>query len=300
MNTASLQAALGGPLPPLLLHVLPPEVFEAARIPGSVNACVYEVAFHDAVRRLLPDPSAAVVVYGAGGASREAEVAAAALREAGYADVQVYGEGLEGWRAAGLALEGHGSIPGASREVDGAYAVDTEASVIRWTGRNLFNHHSGTLRLAGGELVVRGGVLESALFRMAMDTIACEDIAEPALNRLLVDHLASADFFNIAAHPLAEFRAAACRPLNDVTEGRPNHVMEGVLSLAGVARPVSFPAVIAAADDGSLSGQAVLDLDRTEFGSVYGSGRFFRFLGKHVVNDIIHLHLKIRAVPLGA
>ena len=27
----------------------------------------------------------------------------------------------------------------------------------------------------------------------------------------------------------------------------------------------------------------------------YGSGKLFRFLGKHVVNDHIHLHVKIHA-----
>lgn len=44
-----------------------------------------------------------------------------------------------------------------------------------------------------------------------------------------------------------------------------------------------------------ITGQAVLEIDRTEFGSRYGSGRFFRFLGKHVVNDQIQLHIKLHA-----
>ncbi|MCE2694172.1 MAG: hypothetical protein LW645_07885 [Verrucomicrobiaceae bacterium] len=44
-----------------------------------------------------------------------------------------------------------------------------------------------------------------------------------------------------------------------------------------------------------LTAQGVLDLDRTQFRSVYGSGRFFRFLGKHIVNDHIHLHIKLHA-----
>ncbi len=34
---------------------------------------------------------------------------------------------------------------------------------------------------------------------------------------------------------------------------------------------------------------------RTEFGSHHGLGRFFRIPGKHIVNDHIHLHVKIRA-----
>ncbi|MEQ1853875.1 MAG: hypothetical protein ABMA01_20045 [Chthoniobacteraceae bacterium] len=53
--------------------------------------------------------------------------------------------------------------------------------------------------------------------------------------------------------------------------------------------------VLIAMDGPRITGQGVLTLDRTEFGSHYGSGKLFRFLGKHIVNDHIHLHLKIHA-----
>jgi hypothetical protein len=62
-----------------------------------------------------------------------------------------------------------------------------------------------------------------------------------------------------------------------------------------VTQPLSIPAVIAAADADHLTGQAQFEIDRTQFGSHYGSGRLFAFLGKHVVNDLIHLHVKLHA-----
>jgi polyisoprenoid-binding protein YceI len=83
--------------------------------------------------------------------------------------------------------------------------------------------------------------------------------------------------------------------LPEATDGSENFRLGGILTLRGVSRPLEFPVVVAADGEGKLTGQAWLDLDRTEFGSIYGSGRFFRFLGQHVVNDIIHLHLKIHA-----
>lgn len=46
--------------------------------------------------------------------------------------------------------------------------------------------------------------------------------------------------------------------------------------------------MLIAMDGPRLTGQGVLTLDRTEFGSLYGSG-------KHIVNDHIHLHVKIHA-----
>jgi hypothetical protein len=41
----------------------------------------------------------------------------------------------------------------------------------------------------------------------------------------------------------------------------------------------------------------VLEQDRTNYGSQYGSGKFFRFLGKHLVNAHIQLHRNIHANP---
>ncbi len=43
----------------------------------------------------------------------------------------------------------------------------------------------------------------------------------------------------------------------------------------------------------SLKGPSQFELDRNTCGSHYGSGNPFRFLGKHPVNDFIHLHVKI-------
>lgn len=54
--------------------------------------------------------------------------------------------------------------------------------------------------------------------------------------------------------------------------------------------------IYAATEDGRrITGQGQFELDRTEYGSHYGSGKLFRFLGKHLVNDPIRLHVKIHA-----
>jgi predicted transcriptional regulator len=44
-----------------------------------------------------------------------------------------------------------------------------------------------------------------------------------------------------------------------------------------------------------FAGQGVLELDRTAYGSQYGSGKLFRFLAPHLVNDHIQLHVNIHA-----
>jgi polyisoprenoid-binding protein YceI len=193
-----------------------------------------------------------------------------------------------------LPLEGEGALPAAPL-FSGTFRADTEQSLIRWTGRNLFNHHSGTVRLAEGEITLRDNALVAARFRIAMDSIACEDISDSAINQMLIAHLHSDDFFDVAHHPVAEFIASSITPLATCTDGTPNHLLRGQFTLRGITREIEFPILVATADGKRLTAQGVLDLDRTQFGSVYGSGRLFRFLGKHIVNDHIHLHIKLHA-----
>jgi polyisoprenoid-binding protein YceI len=295
MNAEELQTLLRSAQPPALLHVLPAEVFAARRIPGSLNACVYETAFLDHVKALALDPAAPLVVYGAGAGSLDAATAAEKLRTAGYTNVQVFEGGLDAWNAAGLPLEGTGHLPHPPVP-DGLYHLDTAESVIRWTGRNLFNHHSGTVRLAGGDIRARQGQLVSARFTINMASIVCEDLGDPAMNAMLLAHLRTADFFDVEHHPTAEFVAESADPIAGSTDGTPNHLLRGTFTLRGISRPLAFPVLVAAKDEGQhLTGQGVLELDRTAYGSHYGSGKLFRFLGPHVVNDHILLHVKIQA-----
>ncbi len=293
MTTTELQTLLAGATPPLLVHVLPEEVFAAQRIAGSKNACVYEVAFFEQIKAISSDNAQSIVVYGAGGGSLDAQVAAAKLTAAGYTNVQAFEGGIEAWQAAGLPLEGNAAIPRPAA-LTGTYTVNANESLIRWTGRNLFNHHSGTMLLAQGGITLRDNALVSAQFSIAMDSMACEDIPDSGMNQMLIGHLKSDDFFDTANHPTAEFIADRITPIAASTEGTPNYHLHGRLTLRGMTREIDFPIVVAA-DGNRLTAQGLLDLDRTQFGSIYGSGRLFRFLGKHIVNDHVHLHIKLHA-----
>lgn len=294
MNAHDLARQLESGQPPQLLHVLPPEVFAAARIPGSRNACVYEIAFLDQVRALGFEPVTRIVVYGAGEGSLDAAAAVEKLHAAGFGMVEIFEGGLAAWKAAGFLLEGTGEFP-RPPVPDGVFRVDAAESVIRWTGRNLFNHHHGTVRLSGGEIRVRAGVLESARFAIDMASIANEDLADAGMRTMLIAHLHAADFFDVEHHPTAEFSATSAEKIESATEGTPNYMLRGTFTLRGISRPLEFPIVVAAKDDDHLTGQGQFEIDRTEFGSQYGSGKLYRFLGSHIVNDHIHLHVKIHA-----
>jgi hypothetical protein len=55
--------------------------------------------------------------------------------------------------------------------------------------------------------------------------------------------------------------------------------------------------VIAMKPEGIVVAQAEVSIDRTRWGVVYGSGKFFARLAHHVVNDEVQLHLKLFLLP---
>ncbi len=294
MNARQLQDRLRSSSPPLLLHVLPEEIFTAQRIPGSQNACVYETAFLHNVARLAPLKDQDIVVYGAGTGSLDSQTAADVLIKEGYTRVEGFPGGLSEWKASGFPLEGDGKLP-VMAPLDGAYEINVQESVVRWTGRNLFNHHNGTVGFASGEIVLKNGEIASADCLIDMNSIVCEDLTEAEWNVMLIQHLRSPDFFDVENHPTARLEFANAQPLLGASEGTPNYVIQCSLTIRGIPHPQQILAVVACADGNRITGQAQFEVDRTDFGSRYGSGRFFQFLGKHLVNDHIHLHVKLHA-----
>ena len=297
-DAASLEAWLVAHPDGLLIHVLPEDAFDEARIPGSKNACCYEMAFEETMQRLAPNLSTEVVVYGESAATLEAEAARTKLLQAGYTQVGVFKGGLAAWRAAGLPVEGLGiSISPSQAPVDGTYTLDTSASVIRWTGRNLFNHHEGKLKLVGGSAMMKGGSLEKAEFTLDMNSLSCGDIEDPTMNGMLIAHLKSDDFFSVPTFPTARFETRIVKPIEGATPGSVNWSVTGDLTLKGVTAEITFPAVIAMKPEGIVVAQAEVSIDRTRWGVVYGSGKFFARLAHHVVNDEVQLHLKLFLLP---
>ena len=127
--------------------------------------------------------------------------------------------------------------------------------------------------------------------------MANTDLVNPLMRSALLNHLASDDFFDVARHPEAHFFLDAIAPVPDATPGLPNGRVRGRLLLKAVEQPLEFPALVglSPAGDGSLVARANFDLDRTRWDVLYGSGKFYEGLGKHLVNDLVTLDLKIVA-----
>lgn len=279
--------------PSPLIDVLSGESFALEHLSGAVNICVYETAFLDQVVAAFPDKTAPLTVYGLSDRTLEAGVALSRLREAGYANAVILPGGLEGWKAKGGAVErGAPAVP-----LTGRLSIDTENSVIHWTGRNLFNFHHGTIKLGPGHLEVVDDQIVGGAIPIDMTSLQCSDLTDSTMNAMLVAHLRSADFFEVETYPQASFTLTSARGIAGASAGTANHRLQGLLTLRGQAHEIEFPALIAEKPSGGLVAQATLDLDRTLWGANYGSGKWFARLGQHVVNDLVHLHLKLVTAP---
>ena len=281
----------------IVLDVLPPEHFEARHIPGARNACVYEVTFLDQVTALAPDRSAPIIVYGAGEGSLDAVTAAGKLHRAGYAKVSVLHGGFPAWMGAGHALAGtradECAPPHPVLELDRArYAAVPGESSLLWTGRSSGGRHTGTLAVREGTLLHEGDGLKG-LFTLDMDSITNTDLAGTDLQAVLEDHLKSDDFFFVSHFPTCTVEITDMTPLPDAPATWPNCRATAVVTLRGAAREIVFEATLRPLDGGRLALMANFDIDRTRWGVLYGSARFFKYLGYHMVYDMISVDLRI-------
>jgi polyisoprenoid-binding protein YceI len=278
-----------------LIDVLLPEDFACRHIIGARNACVYEMVFLDRVTECVPDRSNAVVVYDESGTTLAARAAKEKLERAGYQNVAILEGGLKAWQAAGFDVEESAPFSPPVTVCDGTYHIDTAKSVVEWTGRNINNRHYGRIEITEGEVVIGNGRPVSGRFVLGINSMTNLDIKDDGWRSMLLTHLKSDDFFDVERYPTVTFELRGAAAIGDAPPGTPNMEIAGALTIKKTTRPLCFPAIIAAQDDGSLKAQATINLDRTLWEVCYGSGRLYERLGMHLVNDLISIELFIVA-----
>ncbi len=294
LSVSDLVALLGTAQPPVLLDVRLEDDFAVSHLPAARNACVFKMNFLQDVAGFGLRADSPVVVYGFGVHSHESRVAAGKLAQAGFTRVSEFRDGLTAWLTAGHPVAGAG-MSSATDSLQGTVPVDLAESRVEWTGRNLLNRHVGSVAIKSGQLNFDHGSLVGGEFVLDLNALTCGDIADSALNRLLIEHLKSDDFFEVAQFPEARFRIRQVQPVPAAGAGRPNLRLAGELTLRGHVKPLEFLATTGRTPQGRFAAQAVLTFDRTAWGSIYGSGKFFHRLGMHLVNDLIEVQVRLLA-----
>lgn len=280
----------------LFLDPLPKTRYEQIHAEGAKNACVYEVTFLQQVASICDNKKKLIVVCGVDDETYDATTAVGKLQREGYTNIAILDGGLAAWQQAGCPLAGESSdqdLPPEKQFANGRFQLDLDASVIQWAGRNPNTTHWGTMRLSSGEVNVDSGEVTGE-FTIDMNSIDNINLAGDDLKQVLEDHLKSDDFFFVKKFPEAKFKLLA-KPLSgNRASSSPNYYVNGELTLCGVSTNQEFDATINQDDSGALIAEAHFDFDRTRWGIIYGSTRFYKHLGMHLVFDLISLQLRVK------
>ena len=179
--------------------------------------------------------------------------------------------------------------PVAEQKVTGEkYTIDTKESEITWYGSMLITSkgsHHGFINISKGELLIeKGGKLVGGTVEVDMNTIADEG---HGTNNNLVDHLKSADFFEVEKFPYSTFAVIM------VTSAKGDTVnVTGSLNIKGITRTVTFPAIIEVKDN-VLNAHGKLSIDRSQFDVRYKSRAFGLAIADDLISDTIEFEIKL-------
>jgi polyisoprenoid-binding protein YceI len=176
---------------------------------------------------------------------------------------------------------------------DGKFNIDYKVSTINWHGEKVTGSgHDGTIRVSSGQVTVAKGNLSAGKLKVDMNGITCTDLTDAESNSNMINHLKSADFFNTAAFPDANFEIVSVKAEADKSGN--THKITGKFTIKGITKEITFPAkVTGTATQVNING--TFNLDRAQFDVKYGSSSFFDSLGDKAINNDIRLTFNLVA-----
>lgn len=163
------------------------------------------------------------------------------------------------------------------------YKVDVNMSTLKWTGKKVGGSHYGHINLKSGEITISNKLVVSGVFVINMRSITNDDLKSKDLNKKLVDHLKSDDFFDVEKFPVAKLEITSSTPLN---KGKTDIMAN--LTIKKKTHPISFT--------GTKNGKiftATLVVDRAKYDVRYGSGSFFKNLGDKLIYDDFTIDVRL-------
>lgn len=172
--------------------------------------------------------------------------------------------------------------------------VDTSSSVINWKGFKPGGSHYGTIALKDGTITTGANDSVAGSFVIDMNSIVVQDITDAGSNKQLVDHLKSADFFDVAVYPTSQFVITKVEPVNNTNDSI-THIFSGNLKMKDADKNISFGAKVTKDGKVYTAKSVPFTIDRTQWNVKYGSKSLFDNLKDNFINDEIELQITIVA-----
>jgi polyisoprenoid-binding protein YceI len=138
----------------------------------------------------------------------------------------------------------------------GSLSIDPSNTKIEFVGAKVTRSHDGGFTDFSGKLDLAEPVEQSQI----EITIQTESLY--ADEEKLTKHLKSPDFFDVEKLPTATFKSTAIEKTGD------GHTITGDLTLHGVTKRVSFPAMVTVTD-GQVTANSEFSINRKDFGITY-------------------------------
>lgn len=171
---------------------------------------------------------------------------------------------------------------GAAVYGQGSTNIDTEKSVINWSGSKLFqfNEHYGTVKFSKGTIFWSGDMVMGGYFEADMNTIVNTDGKH---NEMLVSHLKNEDFFDVGNHPIAQLKIV------DALYVEEDEIkVEALLTIKEVTHPINFRISVEERDK-TVVFKSKLVIDRTRWGIQYESKGVMGSVKESIISDAIKL-----------
>ncbi len=262
-----------------LIHVLSKEHYQHIHLNNAINICVYETEFLKNVLALKLSKKEKIVFYGESDNELDAKSAVYKLKDAGFTKLYI----LE-------AQDSYMDNDHYLNLLDGKYKLLGE-NKLHWIGSNANGSHDGVLGLKSGFINVKENKL-SGEFIMDMHSIFTLDLSEKDGARYLDEHLKSDDFFLSKLFPEACFSFKDVAPLSKAYQTDTNYILNGTLHLRGIENKQQVKAVLTNSEDKLVLNSRV-EIDRTKWEVLYGSSKFFKYLGMHKIFDTIYIDVRL-------
>lgn len=141
--------------------------------------------------------------------------------------------------------------------VTGEVYTFPEGAEVAFRGSKVTGEHDGKFEKVTGNVTVPAADLAQAVIDLEIDMAST--VAD---DEKLTGHLKSPDFFDVASHPTSRFKSTQVAKKDDGYE------VTGDLTLHGVTKTISFPAVISL-DGDTLSTKSEFYINRKDFNIVY-------------------------------
>ncbi|RNI30154.1 YceI family protein [Rufibacter immobilis] len=175
------------------------------------------------------------------------------------------------------------------------FVVDTEASLVEFTGNGVGKNHPGSFKLTSGSVAVANNQITGGEFIIDIKSMDMEEEGDMIDNKLR-PHLLSGDFFDAEKFGTAKFEITKVEPYqnagNDtsIVQGA-NFNVSGNFTLKGVTKNISFPARIEL-DDNTMEAEANFDIDRRQWQMNYGNDKT---LGDKFISETVNIELDLIA-----